>query len=218
MDLQLKDTATVPRILTVVGSVTPPGRLRRAVGEANDRLRARQAIETATIDLGDLTLAFADGRAPEAFADDTAQAVQAIRDADSVLIATPVYRGSFTGALKNLLDQTPVDALFAKPTGIVSMGATLHHFLGADRHLRDVLAFYGALVAPVSVYLTSSDFVDGVPSVASARELDQLLDALVGLLTTSSYAAQGPSPLAARSSQTVAGRPAGGAGPRRACQ
>jgi hypothetical protein len=60
--------------------------------------------------------------------------------------------------------------LFAKPTGIVSMGATLHHFLGADRHLRDVLAFYGALVAPVSVYLTSSDFVDGVPSVASARE------------------------------------------------
>ena len=41
-----------------------------------------------------------------------------------MLLASPVYRASFTGALKNLLDLTPVEALRAKPVGIVAMGAT----------------------------------------------------------------------------------------------
>ena len=56
--------------------------------------------------------------------------------ADAVLMASPVYRGSYTGALKNLLDLTPVDALRNKPVGIVAMGATLHHYLGVDGQLR----------------------------------------------------------------------------------
>ena len=40
------------------------------------------------------------------------------------------------------------------------MGATQHHFLGVDWHLRDVLAWFGALVVPTSVYLVSADFVE----------------------------------------------------------
>ena len=61
------------------------------------------------------------------------------------------------------------------------MGATPHHFLGVDRHLRDVLAFFGAHVTPVSVYLTDADFVDGVPTDAAARDVDVLLESLEAL-------------------------------------
>jgi FMN reductase len=64
-----------------------------------------------------------------------------------VLLATPVYRGSLTGTLKNLLDHVPVGALQGKPVGIVAMGATDHHFLGAERHLRDVAAAPAPLAA-----------------------------------------------------------------------
>jgi NAD(P)H-dependent FMN reductase len=93
---------------------------------------------------------FADGRPLDRFPDDTARVVGAIAEADVVLLASPVYRASFTGALKNLLDLTPVEALRAKPVGIVAMGATLHHYLGVDWQLRAVLAWFGALVVPTS--------------------------------------------------------------------
>ena len=120
--------------------------------------------------------------------------------ADAVLLASPVYRGTFTGALKNLLDHLPVEALAGKPVGIVSMGATQHHYLGIDWHLRDVLAWFGALVAPTSVYLASSDFHEGRPSEAAQADLVALVTVLARLREIAPAAGQwlGPKPLAAR--------------------
>lgn len=125
--------------------------------------------------------------------------MDAIAQARAVVLATPVYRGSLPGALKNLLDQLPVEALEAKPVGIVAMGASDHHYLGADRHLRDLLTFFGALVAPVGVYLTSRSFDDGVPSAASAAALDELLGTVRSLAGVWREAQAAPRPLAARS-------------------
>jgi FMN reductase len=122
--------------------------------------------------------------------------VAAIAAADAVLLATPTYRASMTGALKNLLDHVPVPALRDTAVGIAAMGASDHHFLGADRHLRDVLTFFGALVTPVTVYLTSRDFENGVPGDRAAAALDGLI------ATTAALAAAGVrgdvKPLAAR--------------------
>jgi FMN reductase len=188
----------VTSLIAIVGSVTPPGRLRRAVDDAVERLHGRQGTDVRVIDLAEVTLGFADGRPPEAFDDDTAATVEAIAAADAVVLATPVYRGSFTGSLKNLIDVTPVEALHGKPTAIVAMGATNHHFLGADRHLRDVLTFFGALVTPVSVYLSSADFVDGKASPDASADLDLLLDNLVGTVSSLSRIPRGPLPLGAR--------------------
>jgi FMN reductase len=116
--------------------------------------------------------------------------------ADAVLLASPVYRGSFTGALKNLLDLTPVEALRNKPVGLVAMGATLHHYLGVDWQLRAVLAWFGALVLPTSVYLESAHFKDGKLADAGARAA--LGDLVTGLVATAGLPRQtlGPPPLA----------------------
>lgn len=169
-------------VTAVIGSATPPGRLRRAVAEALERGAAGDlGLAPTLVDLAEVRIAPADGTPPERLGDDTAATVAAIAGADAVLLATPVYRGSLTGVLKNLLDHVPVEALKDRPVGIVAMGATPHHFLGAESHLRDVLAFFGALVAPVAVYLTSADFADGVPSEHAAADLDALLGALAAL-------------------------------------
>jgi NAD(P)H-dependent FMN reductase len=116
----------------------------------------------------DAAWAPAPGRPPEALDDDTAHVIAAIARADAVVLATPVYRGSLTGALKNLLDHVPVPALRATPVGIVAMGGSDHHYLGVERHLRDVLAFFGAHSLPTAVYLSSRDFADGVPGGRAA--------------------------------------------------
>jgi FMN reductase len=188
----------VTEVLVVLGSVTPPGRLHAAlagaVARAGDRADAR------LIHLADRVIAPADGRPPDELNDDTAAVVAAIAAADVVVFATPVYRGSLTGTLKNLLDQVPVGTLRGTPVGIVAMGATQHHFLGAERHLRDVLAFFGALVAPVAVYLTSADFADGEPRESAREALDELIAVLVALddAGLGEIAARATPPLAAR--------------------
>jgi len=185
------------RLTAVVGSVTPPGRLRRAVAEALGRTVAAGLATVELIDLADTRIAFADGRPLASLTDDTPAVVGAIEQADAVMLATPVYRASLTGALKNLLDQVPVPALRGTPTAIVAMGGSDHHYLGAERHLRDVLSFFGAHTLPTAVYLTGRDFTDGVPGDRAAAELDALLAAAVSLAGALHAAPPlGPAPLA----------------------
>jgi FMN reductase len=155
-------------VIAVLGSVTPPGRLHAAVSSAADRASAL------FVDLA---------------VDDQDEIVAALEAEDAVLLATPVYRGTYSGVLKVLLDATPVRALRGKPVGIAAMGATDHHSLGADWHLRDVLAWYGAFVAPTSVYLTSKTHEDPTGLDALFATLAALAAALPREL--------GPPPLAA---------------------
>ncbi len=191
--------ARATELVAVIGSATKPGRLHRALSEALARADARDDVSTRSIDLGTVRIAPADGRPADQLDDDTPAVLDAIAAADAVVLATPVYRGSLTGTLKNLLDQLPIEALEGKAVGLVAMGATPHHYLGADRHLRDVLTFFGALVTPVSVYLTSADFADGVPTDPAATDLDVLLDGVVGLAqVTAGRSFGGPRPLPVR--------------------
>ncbi|MFN8218395.1 MAG: NAD(P)H-dependent oxidoreductase [Solirubrobacterales bacterium] len=183
----------------VLGSTSSPGRLHRALAEAIERGAARGTAAD-LLDLGTVQIGFADGSDPNTLDDDTAATITSVESAPALIIATPVYRGSMTGALKNLFDVLPVTALQGKVVGLVAMGASDHHFLGAERHLRDVLAFFGAIVMPVGVYLSSGDFADGVPGGRAAQELDELIAATVAGADALAdvMAIKGLAPLAAR--------------------
>ncbi len=189
------------KLLAIVGSVTPPGRLLNATRWLLDNARESLTdLEVELINLADKKITFADGRPPEQYRDDTAAIIERVRAADGVIFASPVYRGSFTGALKNLLDHLPLESLAGKPVGIIAMGATQHHFLGVDWHLRDVLAWFGALVAPTSAYLVSADFVDGQLTASAQQDLKDLARAVIKLKEVAPAAGSflGPRPLAGR--------------------
>ena len=183
-------------LLVILGSTTPPGRLHRGVEGAIER----NGVEADLLDLGTLRLGFADGTPPPDLDDDTATTIAAIAEAKALILATPIYRGSLTGSLKNLLDLTPVPALQGKVVGIVAMGASDHHYLGAERHLRDVLAFFGAIPMPVAVYPNGGDFEDGVPTDRAASLLDELFAATTEAASALAGTAAGlaPGPLAAK--------------------
>jgi len=187
-------------IVGILGSVTPPGRSLKALEFAmRAALQHEPTLEARTFNLADFKISFADGRPPEEFGDDTAEIIGEIALAEAVILASPVYRGSFSGVLKNLLDNVPVEALRSKPCGIIAIGATNHHYLGVDWHLRDVLAWFGALVAPTSVYLSSEDFPSGEPSNEARRELSELTMTVLRLRAAvpPTSCSLGPDPLAA---------------------
>ena len=125
--------------------------------------------------------------------------MNAIVEASAVLFASPVYRASFPGVLKNLLDVLPVEALRNKPVGIVAMGGSPHHYLAVDGHLRLVLAWVGALVMPTAVYLTGRDFTDGkLASAEAVNDLRALGKSMMSLAESLNGRDIGPAPLAAK--------------------
>src|SRR4029077_20741036 len=144
----------------IVGAATPPGRLAAAIAMAAEAARGGD-VAVDVLNLGETPVEMCDGRPLEAYGAATREAVARVAAARAVLIGAPVYRASFPGVLKNLLDITPVEALQNKPVGILAMGGSPHHFLAVDNQLRSVLAWSGALVAPTSVYVTPGDFRDG---------------------------------------------------------
>jgi len=183
----------VTRIALILGSVTLPGRLHRVMKAV--ALQAQQdGKEVDFLDLADFRLDFVDGRPAADHDDDSSRLIELIDSADCVVLASPVYRGTYTGALKNLLDWLPVEALHGKPVGIVAMGATTHHYLGVDWQLRAVLQWFGALTVPGSVYLTSADFTDGAPKPEALNDLSGLVALLEVLAGSDSNL--GPRPLA----------------------
>lgn len=188
------------KLAMVVGAATPPGRLHDAVAHIARTLPARRAdTVTETIALAATPLEICDGRKLEDYGAATRRAVEAIAAADAVLLASPVYRASFPGVLKNLLDLLPVEALRDKPVGIVGMGGSPHHYLAVDAHLRLVLAWFGAVSLPNSAYLTGRDFGEGRLVAESAiADLDALADALVDFAMALKGKSFGPVPLAAR--------------------
>jgi FMN reductase len=188
------------RIAVVLGQAAPPGRLARAAAALGGEIRKLRAdAVVASIDLSVTPLEACDGRPADAYGRPTRDAVGAIHSASAVVLCSPVYRASFPGVLKNALDLLPVEALRDKPVAIVAMGASDHHYLGVDGHLRAVLAWFGAIALPTSVYLKGADFAaDGSPSSETVETLATLAGSLVELAERLGGASFGPPPLAAR--------------------
>ncbi len=155
-------------LLGIVGSVADDSRTRTAVEVALAAAADAHDVRTEVLHLADYDLATADGRGIDAHEGDTADALDLIVDADAYVVGTPVYRGSYSGALKNLLDMVPrgqwqgdVAPFENAAVGLVATGATDHHFLAVDQELRPVFAFFGSHTVGGAVYATGDDFEDG---------------------------------------------------------
>ena len=163
------------KLVCVVGSAAKSHRTRRAVEAV--AAGAREAAADVAVDVVDLSeepVSLADGRPLAQYPDGTAAVIGRVAGADCVVLATPVYRGSFTGALKNLLDHLPLEALEGKAVGLLATGATDHHFLAIDHQLRGVLAWFGAYQLPGSVYVAHAHMHGDAFESGTAARLAEL--------------------------------------------
>ena len=85
-------------------------------------------------------------------------AIQAIETADALVVATPVYKGSYTGALKHLFDLVRPNALTGKPVLLAATGGSPLHGLVTEHQLRPLFGFFNALTLPTSIFALERDF------------------------------------------------------------
>jgi FMN reductase len=76
------------------------------------------------------------------------EALRLVREADAIVVGTPVYKASFSGALKVFLDLLPQDGLDGKLVLPVATGGSQSHMLALDYALRPVLASLGPRPSP----------------------------------------------------------------------
>jgi FMN reductase len=87
-------------------------------------------------------------------------AIDLVSSASVIVVATPVYKGSYTGLLKSFLDVLRPQALAGAVVVPVTVSAAPSHKLLADQHLRPVLAELGASVPVPGVILEERDLED----------------------------------------------------------
>lgn len=140
---------------TLIGSKTLAV-VKRVLYEAN---ALDPTLETELLDLKQLDLPFCDGRNPADYTGDAAKVIKLVTEADMLVIGTPVFQGSITGALKNVFDLLPVDAMRQKPVGLVATGGSQQHYLVIETQLRPILGYFRAFVAPGHVYVHNEQFL-----------------------------------------------------------
>ncbi|WP_419876048.1 NADPH-dependent FMN reductase [Candidatus Pristimantibacillus sp. PTI5] len=84
------------------------------------------------------------------------EANKLVENADAVIIASPVYKASFTGVLKTFLDLLPQKGLDGKIIAPLFIGGTIAHLLSIDYSLKPVLASMGAKIYVSGVYAVDS--------------------------------------------------------------
>lgn len=86
--------------------------------------------------------------------------LDAVEQADVLVVATPVFRGSYTGLFKHFFDFIHQDALIDKPVLLAATGGSERHALMIDHQLRPLFSFFQARTLPLGVYATDKDFAD----------------------------------------------------------
>jgi FMN reductase len=138
-------------IVVVVGNPRPASRTHAVAARAARAVAIGARITT--IDLAELAphLLLPDP-GPEVTA-----ALEEIKAADIVLVASPTYKGTYTGLLKSFLDLLPGGALAGKVALPLLVMGSPRHALAVEVHLRPLLVELGATVPTPGLAIVEAD-------------------------------------------------------------
>lgn len=172
------------RILSISASPQPGSSTFAVLSTVNRRLAgAGHQVDTLRLrDLPPSALLAADVTDPA-----IADALGLVREADALVVATPIYQASYAGLLKVFLDVVPQFGLRGKAVLPIATGGSTAHVLSVDYALRPVLSVLGATVAP-GWFVPSAhvrQWPDGgvLVDAASAGPLAQVITEFLATLT-----------------------------------
>lgn len=109
---------------------------------------------------------------------DLRAALATLGSADAVIVATPIYKASYSGLFKSFLDIADDDTLTATPVAMVATAGTPRHALVPDVAMRPLLAYMRAMVTPTPVFAATEDWATPADL---AKRLDRAAAELIEL-------------------------------------
>lgn len=156
-------------IVVLSGSPSTASRTAALTDYLAERLRQR-GHEVRVVRIRDLPADALIGADPSEPA--IADVVAAIKAADGLLVASPVYKAAYTGVLKTLLDLLPHMAFAGKAVLPLLTGSGQVHSLALDYALRPVLSALGAYPVLPGIFVVDKDIErteDGVRIAGDAE-------------------------------------------------
>lgn len=161
------------RVITLAGSPRFPSRSSALLEYAREKLHALD-VEVWHWNLHnfaaeDLLYARFDSPALKTLTDQ-------LSGADGLIVATPVYKAAYSGALKTLLDLLPERALAGKVVLPFATGGTVAHLLAVDYALKPVLSTLKAQEILHGVFADDAQVIEYQHKPQFTPHLQQRLD------------------------------------------
>lgn len=172
------------KITMIAGSNRQDATSTRVLRYVETRLRA-SGVSVRLIDLGVVRLPHFSPDAGTAHPE-VERLIDAVRQADGLVLGTPEYHGSVSGSLKNALDHLNNEHVAGKPVLAVSSAGGP---LGASSllHLQTIVRNLHGILCPEWISVGGGRFpadADRVPQDPElVRRIDQAVEAFVGLTT-----------------------------------
>ena len=171
------------RVVGVSGSLHEPSRTTELVRAILAEVGFRIEIESTLIEIAALGPGFAGALRRDQVAPAVEEALQLIESADLLVVASPVYRASFTGLFKHLFDFVGQYDLVGTPVLLAATGGGERHALIIEHQLRPLFGFFQALTLPIGVYASTTDFANyELTSPDVARRVVQAVDRSLPLI------------------------------------
>ncbi len=147
-------------VVAVSGSLHSPSKTTALVREILDVLGNELSIDVHLIELSEIGREFSGALNRGELSAAAEQELLRIENADLLIVASPVYRASFTGLFKHVFDFVEQYALIDKPVLLAATGGSDRHALILEHQFRPLFSFFQALTLPLGVYAKDSDFTN----------------------------------------------------------
>lgn len=181
---------SAPRIVAITGSLSRPSRTRLLVENVALRIEARTRGVTTLIDVAELAPTLGRSFSRPAAAPVEA-ALSAIENASLIVAGSPVYKGSYSGFFKHLIDLVDYRALAGVPVAVLATGGSDRHALAVEHQMRPLFGSFDAHTLPTAVFVIDRDVQpDGSVTDESVRtRIDSLVREAAGALLRTTAAA-----------------------------
>lgn len=150
--------ASPPRIVAVSGNVRRPSRTAAVVESVATEVAGRFATSPDLFDMVDAAGDILSALTPQSLSARGHHTIARVVAADILIVGSPIYRATYTGALKHLFDLIDYRALRGA-VGIVALtGGTPLHALAAEQAMRNMMGFFGILPLPTAIFALDTDF------------------------------------------------------------
>ncbi len=148
------------RVVAVSGGLQRTSRAAALCQHLTDLIGAHLPCERHLVELGQVAPQLAGATWRSQLPATVERELAAVEQADVLVVATPVFRGSYTGLFKHFFDFIDQDALIDTPILLAATGGSERHSLVIDHQLRPLFSFFQARTLPLGVYATDTDFLD----------------------------------------------------------
>ena len=153
-----ESASTALNLVALSGNVRMPSRTAVLVRAVAESIASNVRVSRIFLSMADVAPSILGALTRDALGPDGRTYIQQVEAADILVVGSPIYRASYTGALKHLFDLLDYRALTGAVAVIAATAGSTRYALAAEHQFRPMLGSFGVAAVPTAIYALESDF------------------------------------------------------------